>query len=69
MINRKKEHKEGGTRLMIMLRGPGNVLVVGRCLKSLNTSAKRAEHSLAVFLPGAQVQEHLVHELNELNKF
>ena len=47
LINTKKEHKKVGTRLTIMLRGPGNV--VGRCLKPLNTSAKRAEHSLAVY--------------------
>ena len=44
LINTKKEV---GTRLTIMLRGPGNV--VGRCLKPLSTSAKRGEHSLAVF--------------------
>ena len=47
LINAKNEHKEVGTRLTIMSRGPGNV--VGRCLKPLSASAKRVEHSLAVF--------------------
>ena len=47
MINAKNEHKEVGTPLTIMSRGPGNV--VGRCLKPLSASVKRVEHSLAVF--------------------
>jgi hypothetical protein len=47
LINAKNEDKEVGTRLTILSRGPGNV--VGRCLKPLSASAKRVEHSLAVF--------------------
>ena len=47
LINAKNGHKEVGTRLTKMSRGPGNV--VGRCLKPLSASAKRGEHSLAVF--------------------
>ena len=46
LINAKNEHKEVGTRLTIMSRGPSNVF--GRCLKPLSASAKRGEHSLAV---------------------
>ena len=47
LINSMRKHKEVGTRLTTMSRGPGNV--VGRCLKPLSASAKRGEHSLAMF--------------------
>ena len=46
MINAKKKHKEVGTRLTIMSRGPGKV--VGRCLKPLSASARFPEHVLVV---------------------
>ena len=52
MINVKKEHKEIGTPLTNVSRGPGNV--IGRCLKPLSPSARCAEHSLVVIKRNAE---------------